>query len=228
VEARRFDALHRLITGGSTAGSWLAVVVAPYTATQGGELELAELPGLGPILPGTARELAHDATFLELHAVHATTGQLLAVSDRHTSNGSSSAAGATAARADTAGDADRAEAAAPAAPPVAARWTALLRAALHTDPQSHGYTASPRLKRYLQARDRTCTFPGCHRPATATDNDHKIPWPLGPTNRHNMHCLCRHHHRAKQAAFTIRTHPDGTTHWPSRTGWTFPRHPKPY
>ena len=41
IDARRFDALHQLITGGSSAGGWLAVVLTPYSVTQGGELELA-------------------------------------------------------------------------------------------------------------------------------------------------------------------------------------------
>jgi hypothetical protein len=198
IDERRFDALHRIITGGSSAGAWLAVVLTPYSVTQGGELELAEIPGLGPILPQTAADLAAAAQALENHAVDAATGELLAVSDRQTS-------------ADT--DTD-------------ARWAALLRAALHTDPVAAGYVASPRLKRFLEARDRTCTFAGCGRPAFRTDKDHRIPWPLGPTNRANMHCLCRRHHRAKQISFTVDIDVDGNTRWTTRSGWTFLRRPK--
>jgi hypothetical protein len=89
-----------------------------------------------------------------------------------------------------------------------------------------GYRFPPRLRRFLEARDRTCVFPGCGRPARRTDKDHRRPWPAGPTSADNGQCLCRHHHRAKHTIFTIILDPDGTYLWISRGGWQFRRHPK--
>jgi hypothetical protein len=47
------------------------------------------------------------------------------------------------------------------------------------------------------ARDRTCVFPNCARPAERCDLDHRTPWPLGETAECNLHALCRRHHRLK-------------------------------
>ena len=92
---------------------------------------------------------------------------------------------------------------------------------------STGYRFSPRLRRFLEARDRTCVFPGCNRPARKTDKDHRIPWPLGDTDAHNGECLCRHHHRAKHTVFTVLFDKDtGDYLWITRGGWQFRRHPK--
>lgn len=89
-----------------------------------------------------------------------------------------------------------------------------------------GYRFPPRLRRFLEARDRTCVFPGCGRPAHKTDKDHRVPWPAGATNADNGECLCRHHHRAKQAVFTVTREPDGSYRWTTRGGWDFRRHPR--
>ena len=91
---------------------------------------------------------------------------------------------------------------------------------------SAAYVTPSRLKRYLQARDRTCVFPGCHR--RITDIDHRIPWPLGPTAADNLQLLCRHHHRAKQAVFTVELTAEGDYLWTSRGGWQFVRHRQGY
>ena len=56
-------------------------VVTPYSVTQGGDCELAEIPGFGPILPSTVRELLEHADSLTRVAVDATTGEVLAVDD---------------------------------------------------------------------------------------------------------------------------------------------------
>ena len=91
-----------------------------------------------------------------------------------------------------------------------------------------GYRPPTRLRRFLEARDRTCVFPGCGRPARKTDKDHRRPWPTGPTNADNLDCLCRHHHRAKHAIFTVLRDPDGDYLWITRGGWQFRRHPQGY
>ena len=75
----------------------------------------------------------------------------------------------------------------------------------------------------------TYTFPLCSNPATHTDTDtdtdHRIPWPHESTSETNLQCLCRHHHRAKQANFTPHQRPDGATVWTTRGGWQVTRPP---
>src|SRR3954470_7669031 len=53
-DAREFDLFVDLLTGGAQAGAWNAEVIVPFSTAAGAELELAEIPGLGPILPSTA------------------------------------------------------------------------------------------------------------------------------------------------------------------------------
>jgi hypothetical protein len=218
LDERTFDAYHRLITGGSEAGQWIAHVLVPYTTALGGDLELGEIPGYGPILPSTAADLAADAEVLAKLGIDPTTGEVIGISDLMPGPAASPR---TEQR-------EQREPAATGSAAAQAIWDALLKAALHTDPISSSYQVSPRLRRFLEARDRTCTFPGCRRPALGADKDHRVPWPLGRTDRRNMHCLCRRHHRAKQAAFTVRIDRDGNTHWTTRGGWTFTRRPKGY
>ena len=81
---------------------------------------------------------------------------------------------------------------------------------------------------YVQAAHRTCSFPHCRRPAADTDLDHLMAWPHGPTDPMNLHPLCRRHHRAKQAVFTVVRLDDGTTRWITRGGWWFDRPPPTY
>jgi len=79
------------------------------------------------------------------------------------------------------------------------------------------------MARHVDARDTTCRWPGCTRPATSCDQDHRIPWPTGPTEAGNLQNLCRTHHRIKthtptltvldeQTGDTIVTTPSGHTH----------------
>lgn len=81
------------------------------------------------------------------------------------------------------------------------------------------YRPSQRLQHFIQARDGHCRFPGCTRPAPRCDIDHVIPWPEGPTAADNLHCLCRHHHRTKQAhGWSVTMTRDGVCTWSSPTG----------
>jgi hypothetical protein len=210
-EAREFDLLHALTTGAGAGGSgggggggWHAAIVVPYATAAGGDLELAEIPGLGPVLPGVARELLESCLTLTRIAVDGD-GKVLEVSDVLPGP----AAQAT--------DTDR--------------WLTDLAAMpvrIGIPLGSSSYRPSERLRRYVQARDRTCTFPGCTRPARRTDIDHRLHWPLGLTDPENTHCLCRRHHRAKQTLFTVIGLPDGTTRWITRGGWWFDRPPQGY
>lgn len=62
------------------------------------------------------------------------------------------------------------------------------------------YRPPARLRDFITARDRECQFPGCHRPGRRCEIDHLHPWADGgPTNQHNLICLCRRHHHLKQA-----------------------------
>jgi hypothetical protein len=54
------------------------------------------------------------------------------------------------------------------------------------------------MRRFLGARDATCRFPGCDRPAAATEADHTTEWSEGgTTDTDNLALLCRQHHRLK-------------------------------
>jgi hypothetical protein len=196
-KAREFDLFTALLTGGAQAGSWTAEVIVPVSVAEGGEVELAEIPGLGPILPATARDLLDQCDTLSQTSVDPD-GQVIAVSDPKPVR-------------DHIRTALRAMTAAPAAP----------RALTY-----RAYRPPTRLRRFLEARDRTCVFPGCGRPARKTDKDHRRPWPTGPTSADNLDCLCRHHHRAKHNVFTVLRDPDGSYLWITRGGWQFRRHPK--
>jgi hypothetical protein len=71
------------------------------------------------------------------------------------------------------------------------------------------------------ARDQTCTFPGCTRPAREADIDHQIPWPAGPTSERNNHALCRtrHHPQKTMGIWTPNYDPaTGDTRWTHATG----------
>ncbi|WP_336857286.1 HNH endonuclease signature motif containing protein [Sinomonas albida] len=60
------------------------------------------------------------------------------------------------------------------------------------------YTPTLAIRRFLGARDRTCRFPGCDKPAPSTEADHTTPWQHGgTTDAANLALLCREHHRLK-------------------------------
>jgi hypothetical protein len=65
--------------------------------------------------------------------------------------------------------------------------------------ETEGYRPSPSLQHVINVRGRTCSFPGCRRPAVQCDQDHTIPYDQGGrTCECNLACLCRRHHQAKQ------------------------------
>jgi len=211
--AREFDLFIELLTGSATPGTWHASVLVPFHTATGGDLELAELPSLGPVLPSTARAL------LQWAACPSTGGGLTRISLNQHGHVISL-------------DTPRAHPTSSTRAPENLDLTELL-VAFTVPPQPQdlgtgGYRIPDRLRRLVQARDMTCTFPLCNRPATKTDTDHRIPWPRGSTSEANLHCLCRHHHRAKQASFSPVQRPDGATIWTTRGGWQFTRPPTTY
>lgn len=93
-----------------------------------------------------------------------------------------------------------------------------------------GYRPSTALAAFIRARDLTCRFPGCDRPATVCDIDHAVPFPRGATHPANLRCLCRKHHLLKtfwtgRGGWSDRQLPDGTIEWTAPTGHTYTTHP---
>ena len=84
------------------------------------------------------------------------------------------------------------------------------------------YQPPDRLKNAIKARDRTCRFPGCHRPAAACELDHTLRYPDGPTCSCNLGDLCVHHHHLKHLApgWTLTNHGNGHFTWTTPTGHT--------
>ncbi len=74
----------------------------------------------------------------------------------------------------------------------------------------------------MKARDRTCRFPGCNRPAAACELDHTLRYPDGPTCSCNLGDLCAHHHHLKHLApgWTLTNHGNGHLTWTTPTRHT--------
>jgi hypothetical protein len=111
------------------------------------------------------------------------------------------------------------------------RWLAYdpeTGALIKTSPRVYQPTAE--VRRFVQARDRVCAFPGCTRPACRCDLDHVDPFDHdcpacgGQTDQENLVPLCRHHHRIKTVGgFTVKVIvPGRSVEWTSRhTGRTY-------
>jgi hypothetical protein len=85
-------------------------------------------------------------------------------------------------------------------------------------------TVSTPLKRALYARDRGCTFPGCHR-KRYLDGHHLKHWINGgETNPDNMTLLCTHHHKLlHEGSFSVLRESDDTLRFITADGRTIPR-----
>jgi hypothetical protein len=242
-------------------------VVAPYSVTQGGDLELAEVPGYGYLLPSTTRELMEHADRFQRVAVDARTGEVLAVDDavpgpnraRHPRNPQQVAPEGGSREGEPgddppAGGGSRPPGPGPGSPPGpellrdpgpvdqpdrggggVSSAAALLRElaarnVVWRDLSSSAYRTPSRLRRFIEHRDRTCTFPGCTVPGAYCDIDHREEWPRGGTHAGNCHVLCRRHHRAKQFYFSAVTldPATGDTCWTTPDGATYRRPPPRY
>jgi hypothetical protein len=78
-------------------------------------------------------------------------------------------------------------------------------------------------RRHVEARNRSCVFPGCRMPAINCDLDHRRPWAHGgPTKTSNLAPLCRHNHNTKhRCGWTYHQLPNGDYLWTSRLGHTY-------
>ncbi|MCX8562581.1 DUF222 domain-containing protein [Mycolicibacterium mucogenicum] len=88
------------------------------------------------------------------------------------------------------------------------------------------YRPSAAMDEFVRMRAMTCMFPGCDHPATASDIDHTIAWPAGPTHPGNLSPKCRKHHLLKtfyggRDGWRDRQQPDGTVVWTAPTGHTY-------
>ena len=85
------------------------------------------------------------------------------------------------------------------------------------------------LARHVMARDQTCTFPGCNRPAHRCDLDHQQPASAGgATSAENLAVLCRRHHRAKHVGGWRVVRHETASHWTSPTGHRYRSRPPAY
>ncbi|MDU0348711.1 HNH endonuclease signature motif containing protein, partial [Actinomyces sp. MRS3W] len=83
------------------------------------------------------------------------------------------------------------------------------------------------LRDLVQARDATCTHPGCQVPAARCDIDHIVAWADGgTTSLDNLTVLCQAHHRLKHApGWRLTREDDGTLMWATPTGARYRRSP---
>lgn len=90
-------------------------------------------------------------------------------------------------------------------------------------PPEPRYSPSRALADFVRCRDMTCRFPGCDRPATASDIDHTLPYGAGgPTHASNLKAPCRLHHLLKTFwGWQDRQLADGTVIWKSPTGQVY-------
>jgi hypothetical protein len=87
------------------------------------------------------------------------------------------------------------------------------------DLATDAYRPGPGLAALVRARDGRCRFPGCAVAGRFCDLDHVRPWPVGRTSAANLLCLCRRHHRVKQAAgWSVRLAEDATATWTDPSG----------
>jgi len=106
---------------------------------------------------------------------------------------------------------------------------------LTTDPCDHRHETSRhdpgvRLRHLIQVQNATCTSPVCRRPAAQCDTDHNTPYEAGGrTCRCNTGPKCRHDHRLKQhPRWTVDQLPDGTFRWTTPSGRTYTTEPTRY
>ena len=93
-----------------------------------------------------------------------------------------------------------------------------------------GYCPPRPLRNLVRIRQRTCSFPGCRRPAVRCDLDHTVPYDQGgATCECNLAPLCRRHHQAKQApGWHLTQDQPGVMTWRLPHGRTYQTTGDPY
>lgn len=119
------------------------------------------------------------------------------------------------------------------------------------DRGTRAYRPGVVLGEHVTARDVTCTFPGCVRPARSCELDHIAPFrhprddepARGPdagagtgaddpderqTSAANLHAACKRHHDLKtEGHWRVARTPGGGITWTSAAGITYAHHPQP-
>jgi hypothetical protein len=103
------------------------------------------------------------------------------------------------------------------------------RGTANQDRDSHRRSPGAALRRYLEARDRSCIMIGCRTPARTADQDHTRDHNHGgPTTDGNLGTACRHDHRLKhEGGWRLHQLHPGHFHWTSRLGHSYHRPPPP-
>ena len=195
------------LNAAARSGVWGLDVRMPIAVALGLSDHPALLAGYGPIGADQARALLPAADLVRA-CVDSRTGEVLAV-DRPVR-----------AKAWQAGD------------PVLA--AALRRALVELatsggtipDLATDGYVPSEALGRLVDLRDVTSVFPGDSTPARRSERDHRLPYPLGPTDQENLQNIAKRWHRAKHTRWGTRLLDDGTIEWVSPSRGVYLRRPK--
>ncbi|MBP3036928.1 DUF222 domain-containing protein [Arthrobacter sp. zg-ZUI100] len=112
----------------------------------------------------------------------------------------------------------------------ALRWTGLVqdRATGHILGVGRRRKVPAGLRRWLQARDQTCRFPGCSTGTSRAEADHTIPWAAGgPTEHWNLANLCKKHHLFKTLGhWKARQVSPGVLEWISPLGRHYSTQPE--
>jgi Domain of unknown function (DUF222) len=209
-----------------------------------------EIPGLGPVLPGVARDLvARQQRGAEWRfAVTDPDGHLLlAGMTRHrprvTPGAEPTIGRCSGGIVELQIDADQLtelvelisdQATEPTAPPAITAWTTVIADIAAQFAGRHALLAAldgrpldrfpgPALARHVQVRDRTCSHPGCGRPARRCDLDHTRDHARGGlTVRSNLGPGCSRHHPLKHGRGWTLTQPrPGLFEWTSPLGQVY-------
>jgi Domain of unknown function (DUF222) len=104
-----------------------------------------------------------------------------------------------------------------------------------TDPcddrlEAKGHDPGVQLRHLSQVRHATCTSPVCRRPAATSDFEHNVPFEAGGrTCLCNAGPKCRHDHRLKQhPKWHVDQLPDGTFTWTTPSGRQYTTEPTRY
>jgi Domain of unknown function (DUF222) len=90
------------------------------------------------------------------------------------------------------------------------------------------YPPPPDLVDHVVARDRTCRWPGCDRPAATAEIDHTTPYPDGATAADDLGPFCKSHHIGRHhSRWRVRQPDSGRFEWTSPTGHSYTVEPEP-
>jgi hypothetical protein len=96
--------------------------------------------------------------------------------------------------------------------------------------QAKGHDPGTKLRHLTQIRHATCTGPMCEHPSARADFEHNTPYEQGGrTCLCNTGPKCRHEHQLKQdPRWKVEQHPDGTFTWTTPSGRQYTTAPTEY